>query len=61
MNDKDLEQIQTIDVTVTAESMDAHVVCLRENGYKVLKKSSAYVRYILFFLLGAYATAILVQ
>ena len=61
MNDKDLEQIQTIDVTVTAESMDAHVVCLRENGYKVLKKSSAYVRYILFFLLGAYATATLVQ
>ena len=61
MDDKDLEQIQTIDVTVTAESMDAHVVCLRENGYKVLKKSSAYVRYILFFLLGAYATAILVQ
>jgi len=36
MNDKDLEQIQTIDVTVTAESMDAHVVCLRENGYKVI-------------------------
>ena len=44
MNDKDLEQIQTIDVTVTAESMDAHVICLKENGYKVLKKSSAYLR-----------------
>ena len=61
MNDKDLEQIQTIDVTVTAESMDAHVVCLKENGYKVFKKSSAYARYILFFLLGAYATGIFLQ
>ncbi len=61
MNDKDLEQIQTIDVTVTAESMDAHVICLKENGYKVLKKSSAYLTYLLFFVLGGYATGILIQ
>lgn len=61
MNDKDLEQIQTIDVTVTAESMDAHVICLKENGYKVLKKSSAYLTYLLFFVLGAYATGIIIQ
>ena len=61
MNDKDLEQIQTIDVTVTAESMDAHVICLKENGYKVLKKSSEYLRYLLFFVLGAYATGIIIQ
>ena len=54
MNDKDLEQIHTVDVKVTAESMDALVICLRENGYKVLKKSSAYTRYLLFFLLGAF-------
>ena len=49
MNDKDIEQIQTVDVTVTAESMDAHVICLRENGYKVFKKTSAYIRYTMFF------------
>ena len=54
MNDKDLEQINTIDVNVTAESMDAHVICLRENGYKVLKTSSAYTRYLMFFVLGAF-------
>ena len=53
MNDKDLEQINTIDVNITAESIDAHVICLRENGYKVTKSFSLYTRYILFFVLGA--------
>ena len=61
MNDKDLEQIQTVDVTVTAESMDAHVICLRENGYKVFKKTSAYLRYMVFFLLGAYCMGVILQ
>ena len=37
MNDKDIENIQTVDITVTAESMDAHVQCLKDNGYKVKK------------------------
>ena len=53
MNDKDLEQINTVDVTITAESIDAHVICLRENGYKIFKSFSLCTRYILFFLLGA--------
>jgi len=53
MNDKDLEQINTVDVNITAESIDAHVICLRENGYKIFKSFSLYTRYILFFLLGA--------
>jgi hypothetical protein len=53
MNDKDLEQINTVDVNITAESIDAHVICLRENGYKVLKSFSLITRYTLFFLLGA--------
>jgi len=52
MNDKDLEQIQTVDVRITAESVDAHVLVLRENGYKVLKKSSVYTQYLMYFLLG---------
>ena len=52
MNDKDLEQIQTVDVDITAESIDAHVICLRANGYKVLKKSSVYTHYLMYFLLG---------
>ena len=53
MNDKELEQLETVDVTVTAESMDAHVICLKENGYRVFKSFSLYTRYTLFFLLGA--------
>ena len=61
MDDKDLEQIQTVDVKVTAESMDAHVICLRENGYKVFKKTSAYLRYMVFFLLGAYFMGVILQ
>ena len=53
MNDKDLEQINTVDVNITAESIDAHVICLRENGYKIFNPFSLYTRYILFFVLGA--------
>jgi hypothetical protein len=53
MNDKDLEQINTVDVNITAESIDAHVICLKENGYKIFKSFSLYTRYILFFILGA--------
>ena len=53
MTDKDLEQINTVDVNITAESIDAHVICLKENGYKIFKSFSLYTRYILFFLLGA--------
>ena len=53
MNDKDLEQINTVGVNITAESIDAHVICLRENGYKIFKSFSLYTRYILFFILGA--------
>ncbi len=61
MTDKDIEKIHTVDVNVTAESMDAHVLCLRENGYKVFKNTSAWTRYVMFFVLGAYATALILQ
>ena len=54
MNDNDIENINTVDVNITAESIDAHVICLRRNGYKVLKKSSVYTHYLLYFLLGAF-------
>jgi len=61
MNDNDLEQINTVDVNITSESIDAHVICLRENGYKVLKKTSVITRYALFFLLGAFMMGNLLQ
>jgi hypothetical protein len=56
MNDKELEQLETVDVTVTAESMDAHVICLKENGYRIFRPFSLYTRYIMFLLLGAFIT-----
>tara|TARA_Y100000289_G_C3819737_1_gene98060 strand:- start:2 stop:184 length:183 start_codon:yes stop_codon:yes gene_type:complete len=59
MNDKDLEQINTVDVNITAESIDAHVICLRENGYKIFKSFSLYTRYILFFVLDATVMGVL--
>ena len=54
MNDKQIENIQTVDVKVTAESIDAHVLCLRENGYKVEKTFTSWPKYTMAFLLGAY-------
>ena len=54
MQDKDLEQIQTLDINVTAESMDAHVICLKDNGYKVEKTFTSWTKYTMAFLLGAY-------
>jgi hypothetical protein len=56
MNDNELEQINTVDVNVTAESMDAHVICLKENGYRIFRPFSLYTRYIMFLLLGAFIT-----
>jgi len=53
MNDKQIEQIQTVDVNITAESIDAHVICLRENGYNISRPFSLYTRYVLSFLIGA--------
>ena len=54
MTDNEIEKIQTLDVKVTAESIDAHVICLRENGYKVEKTFTSWTKYIMAFLLGAY-------
>ena len=59
MNDNDLEQINTVDVNITAESIDAHVICLRENGYKVEKSLTSWTKYTMAFLLGAYIVAVL--
>ena len=52
MTDKELEKIQTVDVNVTAESVDLHVDIIRNNGYSIMKKGSLYTRYIALFLMG---------
>ena len=54
MTDNEIENIQTVDVKVTAESIDAHVTCLRENGYKVEKSWTSWTKLLLVFLLGGY-------
>ena len=40
MTQKDIENLDTVDITVTQESMDAHIQCLRDNGYKINKPST---------------------
>jgi hypothetical protein len=54
MNDKELEKIQTVDITVTAESLDAHVICLKQNGYSIQKAYYKLTQLSLSFLLGAF-------
>ena len=61
MNDEDLEQINTVDVNITADSIDAHVICLRENGYKIFTKTSLITRYFFAFVLGGFVIGSLLQ
>ncbi len=52
MTDKELEDIQTVNVNVTPESVDLHVEIIRDNGYTIMKNGSLYTRYIAIALLG---------
>ena len=54
MDDKEIEKIQTIDISVTAESLDAHVICLRQNGYSIQKAYYRLTQLTIAFLLGAF-------
>ena len=54
MNDKEIEKIQTIDISVTAESLDAHIMCLRQNGYSIQKAYYRLTQLTIAFLLGAF-------
>jgi hypothetical protein len=60
IEDKDLENIETVDITVTVESMDAHVQCLKENGYRINKPFTLFTNYAFWMIagmcLGAYIT-----
>jgi len=61
MNDKEIEKIQTIDVSVTAESLDAHVMCLRQNGYSIQKAYYRLTQLAISFLLGAFIVGSILQ
>tara|TARA_Y100000310_G_scaffold301704_1_gene338424 strand:+ start:73 stop:258 length:186 start_codon:yes stop_codon:yes gene_type:complete len=61
MNDNELEKIQTVDISVTAESLDAHVICLRQNGYSVQKAYYRLTQLAIAFLLGAFIVGSILQ
>ena len=61
MNDKEIEKIQTIDISVTAESLDAHVICLRQNGYSVQKAYYRLTQLTIAFLFGAFIVGRVLQ
>ena len=52
MTDKELEDIQTVNVNVTPESVDLYVEIIRDNGYTIMKNYSLYTRYVAILLLG---------
>jgi hypothetical protein len=49
-----MKKIQTIDISVTAESLDAHVMCLKQNGYSIQKAYYRLTQLAVSFLLGAF-------
>ena len=61
MNDKEIEKIQTIDISVTAESLDAHIMCLRQNGYSIQKAYYRLTQLSISFLLGAFIVGSILQ
>jgi len=54
MDDKDIEQIEYVNVKVTPETMDVHVHVLKENGYSIQKKAYVFTTCLMCFLAGMY-------
>ena len=54
MNDKDIDQLEYVDVKVTPESMDVHLHVLKENGYSIQKKAYLLTTCLICFLAGMY-------
>ena len=59
MTNKDIENIETVDITVTQESLDAHVQCLKENGYKIAKPFTLFTVNILWVTMGVFVGVML--
>lgn len=59
MTDEELQNMETVDITVTQESMDAHVQCLKQNGYLVHKHNyfTKFSIWIMIYTLGLYSMA----
>ena len=54
MNDKEIDQIEYVDVKVTPETMDVHVHVLKQNGYSIQKKAYMFTTCLMCFLAGMY-------
>jgi len=54
MDDKDIEQIEYVNVKVTPETMDVHVHVLKENGFSIQKKAYVFTTCLMCFLAGMY-------
>ena len=61
VSDKEIEKIQTVNVNVTAESMDAHVHVLRLNGYSVQKAYYRFTQLAVSLLLGGYIVGFFIK
>ena len=61
MNDKDIDQIEYVDVKVTPESMEIHLHVLKQNGYSVQKRAYVFTTYLMCFLAGFYLMGLLTQ
>ena len=59
MNDKDIDQLEYVDVKVTPESMDVHLHVLKENGYSIQKKAYLLTTCLICFLAGMYLMGLL--
>ena len=54
MHDKDIDQLEYVDVKVTPESMDVHLHVLKENGYAIKKRAYVLTTCLICFLAGMY-------
>ena len=61
MNDKEIDNIDYVTVRVTPETMDAHVQCLKENGYSIQKKAYALTTCLMSFVFGLYLMALITK
>lgn len=54
MNDQQIDNMEYVSIKVTPESMDAHIQCLGQNGYKISKPFSLITTNLMCLLLGMY-------
>ncbi len=61
MNDKDIDQIEYVDVKVTPETMEIHLHVLKQNGYLIQKRAYVFTTCLMCFLAGLYLMGLLTQ